>query len=75
VYETEDAGASSGFYRFIPKVPRMLGAGGALYMLKIKGMPLVNRGASYPAGTAFDVEWVPIPTPHNAAPTSTGNFV
>jgi secreted PhoX family phosphatase len=63
VYETEDAGGSSGFYRFIPDVQGNLSAGGALSMLKVKGAELTNLGASYPNGTTFDVEWVPIARP------------
>jgi uncharacterized protein len=75
IYETEDAGASSGLYRFIPDVNGDLAAGGALFMLKTKGANLANLGASYPNGTTFDVEWVPIARPDNPAGTSPGNFV
>src|SRR5262245_54910880 len=75
VYETEDAGNSSGFYRFVPTVPGNLAAGGALFMLKVKSAQLVNLGASYPHGATFDVEWVPIATPDNPASNSPGNFV
>jgi secreted PhoX family phosphatase len=35
VYETEDAGSNSGFYRFVPKDPARLSSGGALQMLKV----------------------------------------
>ena len=75
VYETEDAGTSSGFYRFVPAVPGNLAAGGALSMLKVKNVPLANLGASYPNGATFDVEWVPIANPDNPASSSPGNFV
>ena len=75
VYETEDAGNSSGLYRFVPNTPRQLAAGGALFMLKVKNTPLVNLGASYVAGSSFDVEWVPIETPDNPSWASPGNFV
>lgn len=75
VYETEDAGSSSGFYRFVPDVAGDLGAGGELSMLKVKGANLVNLGASYANGTTFDVEWVPIAIPDNPVPASPGNFV
>jgi secreted PhoX family phosphatase len=44
-------------------------------MLEVRGIPLANLGASYPAGTTFEVEWVPIATPDNASPTSPSNFV
>ena len=74
VYETEDAGNSSGLYRFIPNTPGRLSDGGALSMLKLRGANLANLGASYATGTRFDVEWVPIGTPDNPAPIA-GNFV
>jgi secreted PhoX family phosphatase len=74
VYETEDAGSSSGFYRFIPNTPGELSDGGKLSMLKVRGAELVNLGASYPNGTRFKVEWVPIESPDNPAPIA-GNFV
>jgi secreted PhoX family phosphatase len=75
VYETEDAGNSSGFYRFVPHAPGQLAAGGELFMLKVEGENLVNLGASYPHGTMFPVEWVPIALPDNVAASSPGNFV
>jgi secreted PhoX family phosphatase len=75
VYETEDAGSSSGFYRFIPATAGRLADGGELSMLKVSGVNLANLGASYAHGTAFDVEWVDIATPDNPLPTSPGNFV
>lgn len=75
VYGTEDAGASSGFYRFTPSVPGRLALGGALFMLKVRGVDLANLGASYPNGTTFEVDWVPIMTPDNPLPNMPGNFV
>jgi secreted PhoX family phosphatase len=75
IYETEDAGNSSGFYRFVPTTNGDLADGGALSMLKVKGLDQVNLGASYLNGTTFDVEWVPIGIPDNPAPASPGNFV
>jgi secreted PhoX family phosphatase len=74
VYETEDAGNSSGFYRFIPNTPGRLSDGGELSMLKVRGVNLVNLGASYANGTTFDVEWVSIAAPDNPSPIA-GNFV
>ena len=44
-------------------------------MLKVKNVSLANLGASYPNGTTFDVEWVPIANPDNPASNSPGNFV
>ena len=74
VFETEDAGNSSGFYRFIPTSPGQLANGGQLSMLKVKGAALANLGASYANGSTFDVEWVPIANPDNPNPIP-GNFV
>jgi secreted PhoX family phosphatase len=39
VYETEDAGSNSGFYRFVPRSRRSLLQGGTLQMLGIQGQP------------------------------------
>jgi secreted PhoX family phosphatase len=75
VYETEDAGNSSGFYRFTPTTPGQLGDGGELSMLKVKAVTQANLGASYANGATFDVEWVPIATPDNPGAASPGNFV
>jgi secreted PhoX family phosphatase len=75
VYETEDAGGSSGFYRFIPNDVDDLHQGGTLSMLKVVGVDQAALGASYQAGTTFDVEWVPIATPDSADPAMPGNFV
>jgi secreted PhoX family phosphatase len=75
VYETEDAGLSSGFYRYVPNVPGNLAGGGTLFMLKVQGQNLANLGASYANGTTFAIEWVPIATPDNPAASAPGNFV
>ena len=75
VYETEDAGGSSGFYRFVPNTPGALANGGQLFMLRLKNLPLANLGASYSNGVTFDVVWVPIATPDNPTSTAPGNFV
>jgi secreted PhoX family phosphatase len=75
VYETEDAGNSSGLYRYVPNAPGQLAAGGELSMLKVKDVTRANLGASYTNGTTFDVEWVPIALPDNPAAGTPGNFV
>lgn len=75
IYETEDAGNSSGFYRFIPATAGELAGGGELSMLKARGVNQLNLGASYLNGTVFDVEWVPIAIPDNPTPAAPGNFV
>jgi len=75
IYETEDAGFNSGFYRYVPRSRNRPQDGGALYMLKVVGLPLANLGTSYANGTSFDVEWVRIENPDNTSATMPGNFV
>jgi secreted PhoX family phosphatase len=75
VYETEDAGTSSGLYRFVPHSTGHLAAGGRLYMLKVRNVHQASLNLSYTNGSTFDVEWVPILTPDNPGATMPGNFV
>jgi len=70
VYETEDSGTTSGFYRFVPNVPGELTAGGTLYMLKVSDVDRADLGASYENGTTFAVEWVPIESPDYDGPAN-----
>lgn len=63
VYETEDAGNDSGFYRFIPRDPANLGAGGQLQMLAVKNAPNYDAIRNQRLGEKLKVEWVPIPNP------------
>lgn len=63
VYITEDAGSSSGFYRYRPDVYGNLLAGGVLEMLKVKNISQADLRASYADGTSWDVEWVTIDQP------------
>jgi uncharacterized protein len=63
VYETEDAGSDSGFYRFVPKHRGRLADGGRLYMMAVKNAPNIPLGAAYPLGTTWEVEWVRIDDP------------
>lgn len=63
VYITEDAGTSSGFYRYRPNTYGKLLDGGVLEMLKVKNIPQANLVGSYPDGTTWDVEWVTIDQP------------
>ena len=69
VYETEDAGSTSGFYKFVPNAPGRLARGGALYMLAVRDQANVNLGAGWPVGTVWPVRWVRIDDP-GAATTS-----
>ena len=76
VYETEDAGNSSGFYRFVPNVPGRLAAGGRLFMMKVAGVPQANLTGVIANGATYDVEWTEIGTPDNPAASGVaGNFV
>ena len=75
VYETEDAGASSGFYRFVPDAPGQLSLGGRLFMLKIRGVNQANLTGAFENGRTFDVEWVEVGTPDNPASGVPSNFV
>ncbi len=60
VYETEDRD-EAGFYRFIPKEPGNLQAGGKLQMAKVIGQPDLRGGIKN--GSLFNVEWVDIRDP------------
>ncbi|MDP9440607.1 MAG: PhoX family protein, partial [Actinomycetota bacterium] len=63
VYETEDAGNDSGFYRFIPANPTNLLAGGTLQMLAVKNAPNYDAIRNQQLGTNLQVEWVTVPNP------------
>jgi uncharacterized protein len=84
IYETEDAGNNSGFYRWLPPDPfdpgelRTLGVGaGTLQMMRVKDpsnpgqrIELVNTG--FAAGATFEVEWVDILDRDPPAPSFSG---
>ncbi len=63
VYETEDAGNDSGFYRFIPEDPTNLLGGGRLQMLAVKNDPNYDAIRNQQLGTKLQVEWVTVPNP------------
>ena len=65
VYETEDNGSTSGFYRFLPTNPRDLSKGGTLQMLAIRGRRQfdTNTGVSDLVGRPLQVSWVTIEDP------------
>ncbi|HEV3008675.1 MAG TPA: alkaline phosphatase PhoX [Burkholderiales bacterium] len=63
VYQTEDSGNNSGFYRFIPNDPRNLLAGGSLQMLAVTGNPTAALFTGQRVGVRLPVSWVPIPVP------------
>lgn len=70
VYETEDAGTTSGFYRFIPNVPGQLTQGGKLQMLALTGKPQYNAsGGGTPTGVPLPAHWVDVPNPDQTSPS------
>jgi uncharacterized protein len=62
VYETEDAGNTSGFYRFRPFNPGSLADGGVLEMLGIQGFPNYDTRTNQ-TGDWLDVVWYAIDIP------------
>ncbi|HVF77608.1 MAG TPA: alkaline phosphatase PhoX [Solirubrobacteraceae bacterium] len=68
LYETEDNGKPSGFYRWVPdRRPREFGdlatTGGPLQAIKRKGTTTSFDADSAAVGDEFEVEWVTIPNP------------
>ena len=62
VYETEDRGIS-GLYRFLPKTPGALAAGGRLEMLAVEGRTRFDTRRGMRPGEDLPVSWVPIDEP------------
>ena len=71
VYQTEDSGNNSGFYRYLPNNPSNLLAGGVLQMLKIRGVNNYNTLTNQTIDAELPVEWVTIDNPNPATITST----
>jgi secreted PhoX family phosphatase len=65
VYETEDpgSGVGAGFYRYTPRRPDHLAAGGVLEMLAIAGQPQVDLRQGRRRGEQLPVRWVRIDEP------------
>lgn len=61
VYLTEDLEPSAGFYRFLPREPGRLAAGGRLQMLRVAGAPDLRSGAH--GGQSWAADWVDIEQP------------
>jgi uncharacterized protein len=61
IYQTEDAGNNSGFYRFVPNHPQDLMAGGTLQMLALGGIPTAAMFSGQTVGRRLPVSWVNIP--------------
>ena len=62
VYQTEDR-PMAGFYRFLPRTPKVLAAGGTLQMLAIAGRPNADLRSGQHPGAWLPVKWVDIPEP------------
>ena len=62
VYLTEDRAAGL-FYRFVPKTPQQLSAGGTLQALKLKDRSQAITRTGITVGATLPVEWVTIETP------------
>ncbi|MCI0387784.1 MAG: PhoX family protein [Acidobacteria bacterium] len=76
VYETEDQGNVSGFFRYVPATkPTRPGdlamIGGALEMLKVDAAPKYETAIGQKVGVALKVSWVPIPNPDPSPSTMT----
>jgi len=64
VYQTEDDLDDSGFYRFLPKDPTDLMAGGALQMLAVSNFPNYDTRTNQVVGAELPTEWVTIDNPN-----------
>jgi secreted PhoX family phosphatase len=65
IYLTEDTDPC-GFYRFIPKNPANLAAGGTLQMLRLASTAKADMRQNQPVGVPRKVKWVKIPNPDPA---------
>ena len=75
VYQTEDEGPD-GFYRYVPKDPGNLAAGGTLQMLAINGQARYNTIVGQTVGEVLPANWVTIdnPDPANAESNASAVF-
>ena len=74
VYQTEDNGSTSGFYRFLANMPGVLSDGGTLEMLAIDGQPNYDTRTGQTLGVALPVTWVPIANPNPPGTSSTAVY-
>jgi Bacterial protein of unknown function (DUF839) len=66
VHLTEDAGSTSGFYRFVPRRHGRLAHGGQLQMLKVLDQDTYDASIGQTVGARIPVEWVDIDDPDPA---------
>lgn len=75
VYQTEDAGGKSGFYRYVPDIrtgaPGSLARGGILQMARVRGIQNANLAVA-PVNATYELEWVPIANPDADRGNATG---
>jgi uncharacterized protein len=74
VYETEDQGDGSGFYRYVPSVKPngpgdLASSAGVLQMLKVVGVNGYETAINQTIGAPLRVEWVTIANPDPVPPT------
>jgi secreted PhoX family phosphatase len=62
IYETEDSGNTSGFYRYTPRTPDDLSAG-RLQMLAVTGAPEATLYTAQTIGAPLPVHWVDVENP------------
>jgi secreted PhoX family phosphatase len=74
VYETEDNGNNSGFYRFVPHQPGVLVKGGVLQMLAVVGTAQYNTTIGQTIGVPLRTAWVDIAHPNPPGTGSTAVF-
>jgi secreted PhoX family phosphatase len=63
VYQSEDSGNNSGFYRFVPIDVEDLSRGGRLQMLKVSDNPAFTGWVGQEVGKVIRCEWVDIDNP------------
>jgi secreted PhoX family phosphatase len=63
VYETEDLGSTSGFYRYLPNTRGVLAHGGTLQMLAVNGAVNYDTRTGQTVGVKLPVTWVTIADP------------
>jgi secreted PhoX family phosphatase len=78
IYETEDQGDVSGFYRFVPErkpaAPgELAGMNGVLQMLKVSTAIKYETAVDQAPGITLPVSWVDIPNPDPVPATATVN--
>jgi secreted PhoX family phosphatase len=74
VYETEDNGSTSGFYRFLANTPGVLVNGGRLQMLAIADSFNFDTRTGQTVGVPMPVRWVNIANPNPAGTSSTAVY-